>query len=194
MSHHVVGQIVAFHFYYRLQFLLCIVFGFLYVHRDSSIHWLLALFSDLQFVVQTHDWIFGLVLNLFKALVYVCPEVLTEYFLVIKSIANQAFDLFLDGSIKVFKRVWNYLFFLVFKRILNWFSEFHNLSFNPLRFVADSSRQVFKFFNYARLDLFNCLDTLFLNEMFVYILYKFLKTLFRYHSDLVWETQFDLSF
>ena len=51
MPHNVVGQIIAFHFDDGLQFLLSVVFCLFDVHRDSSAHWLLALFSDLQLVV-----------------------------------------------------------------------------------------------------------------------------------------------
>jgi hypothetical protein len=115
MSHHVVRQVIAFHFDYRLQFLLGIVFGFLHMHRNPPACWLLPLLPDLQLVVQTHDRVFGLVFNLLEALVYVWPEVLAKYFLVIKRITDQSLNLLLDCSVEVFKRLRHNFFLLVFK-------------------------------------------------------------------------------
>lgn len=115
MSHHIVRQIVALHFYYCLEFLLRVVLRFLYVHRYSATHWLLPLLPDFQFVIQPDDRVLCLEFNLLETLVQVPPKAAAKYLLVIKRVADQPFNLLLYGPVEVLQRVRNYFFLLVLK-------------------------------------------------------------------------------
>ena len=164
------------------------------MHRDSPTCRLLALISDLEFVVKPHNRIFCLVLNLLEVLVYVRPEILTKNLFVIKCVTHQPLNLLLYSSIEILQRVGNNFLLLMFEWVLNRLCEFHHFRLRPFWLVTHLDHDILEFFDCLRFDLFDFFNAFFLHKIFVHIINKLFEAFFRNHSDLIWKTKFDFSF
>ncbi len=158
------------------------------MHRYSPTCWLLALISDLEFVVKSHNRIFRLVLNFLEVLVYVRPEILTKNLFIIKCVTHQPLNLLLYSSIEIFQRVGNNFFLLMFKWVLNRLCEFNYFSLRPFWLVTHLDHDILEFFDCLGFNLFNFFNALLLHKMFVDIINELFETFFRNHSDLIWKT------
>ena len=96
MSHHVVKQVVAFHFDNCFEFFLAVEFGSFDVFVDHFVLFTLAVgrgLFELKFFVKVFDWGFDLVFKVVERVIDVGPKLLAEDWFVVKGVTDYVFDL-----------------------------------------------------------------------------------------------------